>query len=271
MEFEEFELERVRRQIRALEGRNWLWGGVAVLGVIGIVGGLAGVLWLGSESAKEVLFLSRGQMTAILYIVGVTVASYHLQIVIRNRELLRVKTELLLETLKTEITRLQSMVDPLTRVYNRQSMEELLNKWIQRSERYNQVFSLAVVDLDDFKAVNDKYGHLTGDFVLSEVAGILRSSVRGSDLVIRYGGDEFLLVLSETDQPGAQAVINRVRKMVKTWNEEHAAAPYDISVSMGLSVFEKGKTARQLISEADREMYLEKQGHGISDSTPLPS
>lgn len=271
MEFEEFELDRVRRQIHALEGRDWLWGSVALLGIVAIAGGLAGVFWLGSESAEEVLFLSRGQMSAILYIVGVTVAGYHLHIVIRNRELLRVKTELLLETLKNEITRLQSMVDPLTRVYNRQSMEELLSKWIQRSERYNQVFSLAVVDLDDFKEVNDKYGHLTGDFVLSEIAGILRSSVRGSDLVIRYGGDEFLLVLSETDQPGAQAVLARIRRQVTHWNEEHAAAPYDISVSMGLSIFEKGKTARQLISEADREMYLEKQGHAVSGRTPLSS
>jgi diguanylate cyclase (GGDEF)-like protein len=270
LEFEEFELERVRRQIHALEGRNWLWSGVALLAVVGIAGGLLGVLWLGTDSAEKILFLTRGQMTSILYVVGVVVASYHLHLVIRNRELLRVKTELLLETLKNEISRLQGMVDPLTRVYNRQSMEELLSKWIQRSERYNQVFSLAVVDLDDFKAINDKYGHLTGDFVLSEVAGILRSSVRGSDLVIRYGGDEFLLVLSETDQPGAQAVIRRVHKLVTQWNQEHAAAPYEISVSLGLSIFQKGKTARQLISEADREMYLEKQGHSAG-TTPLPS
>ncbi len=270
MEFEEFELSRVRHQIRQLEQRSWLWGGLALLGAVGVIGGGIGVLWLSSDSAQEVLNLTRGQLAAIIYILGVVVAGYHLHIVIRNRDLLKVRTELLLETLKNEIIRLQSMVDPLTRVYNRQSMEELLGKWIKRSERYDQVFSLAVVDLDAFKEINDKYGHLTGDFVLSEVAQILRSSVRGSDLVIRYGGDEFLLVLSETDLTGAQAVLSRVRRQIKEWNQEHTAAPYEVNLSMGLSVFEKGKTARQLISEGDREMYLEKQSKAVA-SAALPS
>lgn len=261
MDFNEFQLDRIRRQIRDLERDNWLWGGLVLLVLLLTGGGLIGLLWLRTESAKEVLFLSRGQLVVVLYTVAVVVASYHLHLVIRNRDLLRVRTELLLETLQNEVTRLQGMVDPLTRVYNRQAMEDLLDKWVQRSERYDQIFSLAVADLDDFKFINDKYGHLTGDFVLSEVGQILRSSVRGSDLVIRYGGDEFLLVLSETDQPGAVAVIDRIQRQVGDWNSKHDAAPYDIRLSIGLSFYEKGKSARELISEADRAMYMEKRQH----------
>ena len=270
VEFEQFELERIRQQIKNLENRDWLWGGLVALTVLVVIGGLAGALYLRSDSSNELLGLTRGQLTALLYAFSIMVGGYHIHIVIRNREVLRVRTELLLETLKNEVSRLQGMVDPLTRVYNRHAMEELITKWIQRSERYDQVFSLAVVDLDDFKSINDRYGHLTGDFVLSEVGRILRSSVRGSDLVIRYGGDEFLLVLSETDLPGAHAVTARVRRLVKEWNEKHSAAPYDLSLSMGLSLFEKGKTPRQLISEADREMYLAKTGAPSGDKPGKP-
>ena len=269
MEFEQFELERIRQQIKNLENRDWLWGGLVALVVLVVIGGVAGAFYLRSDSSHELLGMTRGQLSALLYGFAIAVGGYHIHIVIRNREVLRVRTELLLETLKNEVGRLQGMVDPLTRVYNRQSMEELITKWIQRSERYDQSFSLAVVDLDDFKSVNDKYGHLTGDFVLSEVGSILRASVRGSDLVIRYGGDEFLLVLSDTDLPGAHAVARRVRRLVREWNEKHSAAPYEISLSMGLSIFEKGKTPRQLISEADREMYLSKtSGKPVGEELP---
>ena len=270
MEFEELELEHVRRQIHKLEERGGLWGSELVLGGLVLVGGLLGAFWVGAGPAQELLSLTRGQLTGLLYILGVLAAGYHMNIVIRNRDLLRVRTELLLESLKNEITRLQGMVDPLTRVYNRQSMEELLKKWIQRSERYEQLFSLAVLDLDGFKSINDRFGHLTGDLVLSEMAQILRSSVRGSDLVIRYGGDEFLLVLAETEQEGAEIVANRVRTKLGRWNARHTDAPYEISASIGLSVFEKGKTASELIFEADQAMYREKQSR-LVESAAKPS
>lgn len=263
MELETNELERVRQHIRALGQRDWLWGSLAVLVLLVIAGGLLGVFWLQSESAQEVLNLTRGQLTTLLYTMAVIVAGFYVNLLLRNRELFRARTELMLETFQGEVTRLQGMMDPLTRVFNRQVLEELLSKWITRSERYEEALSLVVVDIDNLKQINDKYGHLTGDFVLSEMGQILRTSVRGSDLVIRYGGDEFILVLSETDLPGAQSVVDRVNRLIVSWNAKHKAAPYHLGISMGISFFAKGKTAAQMVAEADRKMYVAKQKHRL--------
>jgi diguanylate cyclase (GGDEF)-like protein len=205
-------------------------------------------------------------LVGFLYAAAVAVTALSIFALLRQKENERMRTELLLEMLDSEVARLQGMFDPMTRVYNRYCLEELLQREISLAERYDKSFAVILVDLNRFKEINDRFGHLMGDFVLAEVAQLLHSCVRGSDVVIRYGGDEFVVVLSETDLLGAQAVVSRIHQKVEEWSANNKVARFDLGVSTGVSIFSQGKTINDLISEADQQMYSMK--HGAAPPTP---
>jgi diguanylate cyclase (GGDEF)-like protein len=115
-----------------------------------------------------------------------------------------------------------------------------------------------LIDVDRFKQVNTRFGHLTGDFVLAEVATLLRSSVRGSDAVVRYGGDEFLIILADTGALGARRVVERMRKYLLDWNASGHLEDFQLTLSIGMSEWSDGRTLDEVLDLADRAMYAEK-------------
>ncbi|WP_456392182.1 putative bifunctional diguanylate cyclase/phosphodiesterase [Persephonella sp.] len=150
--------------------------------------------------------------------------------------------------------------DPLTGLYNRRIFEDLLRYEVSRAQRKNYNFSLILIDLDNFKYINDTYGHHTGDMVLKSVADILESSIRDGDLVARIGGDEFVIMLSETPLEQAIQVAERIRKNL----EENRICTMDgsvISVSASLGVVEfptHGRTKEELLIVVDNALYRAK-------------
>jgi diguanylate cyclase (GGDEF)-like protein len=135
---------------------------------------------------------------------------------------------------------------------------------ISRAERTKRELALLMCDLNNFKQVNDRSGHLMGDYVLSQIAAILKSCVRGSDYVVRFGGDEFLLVLPETDSKGGEIVQLRIHRKVMEWDRRNRMGDLPISVSLGLYLHVPGQTAEKDVAEADARMYAEKRvtNHG---------
>lgn len=115
-----------------------------------------------------------------------------------------------------------------------------------------------MVDADRFKKINTRFGHLTGDFVLAEIAGILKASIRGSDAVVRYGGDEFLILLSDSTAAGAQIVIDRINRRLADWNEAGNLKDFPISVSIGVAEWKDGDSLDEMLDGADRKMYEQK-------------
>jgi diguanylate cyclase (GGDEF)-like protein len=166
-----------------------------------------------------------------------------------------------------------SMIDTVTNVFTRGILQDLMTSEISRAERTNRSLALLMCDLNNFKQVNDRYGHLMGDYVLSQIATILKSCVRGSDYVVRYGGDEFLVLLPETDLEGAEIVRQRVHRKVAEWDLNNRVGDLPISVSMGLYLHVTGQTAEKDVAEADARMYAEKETSkraAASDPSPLP-
>src|SRR5260370_4918183 len=94
----------------------------------------------------------------------------------------------------------------------------MAQRYMSRAQRLDMPLSFLVLDADQFKDVNTRFGHLTGDFVLAEVAALLKGAVRGSDAVVRYGGDEFLIILADSAQEGAQVVASRIVRSAEDWN-----------------------------------------------------
>ena len=159
-----------------------------------------------------------------------------------------------------ELDRL-TITDPLTGVYNRRYLDRVLPTEKDRAERFERPFALLMLDLDDFKVVNDQYGHRQGDHILVAFAQALQRNVRSIDAVIRYGGDEFLVVLLETDAQGAEKAARRIRQRVVEALESSPSVPTGarIGVSMGLAVRNPGENVDEKLAEADHRMYSEKR------------
>ncbi|NPA39282.1 MAG: bifunctional diguanylate cyclase/phosphodiesterase [Thermodesulfobacteria bacterium] len=151
--------------------------------------------------------------------------------------------------------------DPLTGLYNHRVFWELIQYEIERAKRYNYKFSLMVIDIDNFKLINDTYGHTFGDKFLQEVARILKDSVRKGDIIARYGGDEFVIILPMANQEQAYSIALRIRD---NFNNFYLAASdgrrVRVTVSIGIAVFpDHAKTAKELFMIADTLLFKAKK------------
>lgn len=154
----------------------------------------------------------------------------------------------------------QSLRDPLTGLYNRRYLGEAMQRELIRAMRGEHPICLVMCDIDHFKTINDKYGHLTGDEVLRVFAELLKSSARGSDIVCRYGGEEFLLLLPEMPLNTARQRTEQTRHALETMSIETGAGLLRGTASFGVAVFpQHGKTSDELIRAADEAMYEAKR------------
>lgn len=148
--------------------------------------------------------------------------------------------------------------DGLTGVYNRRYWQQQLGYEVARAVRYQHSLALLLFDLDKFKQLNDQYGHQGGDAVLVELSAIIGALLRDTDLLGRYGGEEFGVVLPETDLQGAVLVANRICKAVAEHQLLFNGQTLSVTVSIGVSSF-KGQTADELIQQADMALYNAKR------------
>jgi diguanylate cyclase (GGDEF)-like protein/putative nucleotidyltransferase with HDIG domain len=168
-----------------------------------------------------------------------------------------------------EQTQEDSLTDPLTGLPNRRSMFVHLTRELSRAERLNREVALIVMDIDQFKAINDTHGHHVGDNALREMAGALRSALRPYDLCVRYAGDEFIVVLSDCPRDAAEAKRAELQELVSKIEIEVRGKVLKIGASAGVAVFpHDGATYEALLADADQGMYRDKAGR--RGHFPLP-
>jgi two-component system cell cycle response regulator len=158
-----------------------------------------------------------------------------------------------------EIYRL-TIMDALTETHNKRSLFQFLDHELARSERHQRPLALVMFDIDHFKALNDRLGHLAGDATLRELAGAVRTHVRKVDLFARYGGEEFALVLPETTREGAAACAEQVRALIANHPFQFEGETYQVTVSLGVAatVGDATLTPATFIAQADANLYKAK-------------
>ena len=174
--------------------------------------------------------------------------------------------DMILKTTQTAISRQidikklsdAAATDPLTQCYNRREFEVQLKRNVSNATRHNKELSVFMFDLDHFKEVNDTYGHQTGDLVLKEISALVKNNIRTADVLSRYGGEEFIAILPETNKQKAMELANRIRKNIETRRIKTNGDEIRVTASFGVSTLKESPDMNQLVHDADAMMYKAK-------------
>lgn len=151
--------------------------------------------------------------------------------------------------------KIETQLEPLTSLYNKQTIYEILDKELRKAAILNKPLSIIMIDIDDFKRYNDTFGHLAGDTVLQKTGEIIKASIRGGDYTGRYGGEEFLVILPDTNEQDAVKIAERIRRKMETCS----FAGRKVTISHGVAVAENADSAESLIDKADKALYEAKR------------
>lgn len=167
-----------------------------------------------------------------------SLAEAHARLALTNRELKRLST-----------------IDTLTGLYNRAKLDEFMSYELKKQRRYHRFFSIILLDIDDFKSVNDTRGHLVGDEVLRELARLMENHIRDTDLVFRWGGEEFLITCPETDRQGVSSMAENLRVCVAAHGFQ---CGIPLTISLGVAMASENDEIDSLIARADKALYAAK-------------
>jgi diguanylate cyclase len=165
--------------------------------------------------------------------------------------------------------------DGLTNIANRRAFDMELQRHLARWQRHGSVFTLIMLDIDHFKNVNDRYGHLAGDAVLRATAELIKDNIREVDFVARFGGEEFAIILCEADHHSALLIADRIRKTISTAEVPWEGNALSVTVSVGVAALSRFDDVETLIKRADEAMYIAKrEGRNrtaLASHTPQPN
>ena len=250
--------EQLQHELEQLEGRDLHLWSIALLVCIVLAAGLCALIAPKLMWNVGQLRLDAAYLPQIFFGFITLIVLFNAYVLEQRRMLRRARREITHQLLRANTAEQLAQVDPLTETYNRRFLHDLLRKEISRAQRTHNNLSLAMIDVNDFKSINTKFGHVIGDGLLRDVATILKSTFRAADSVIRYGGDEFLVIMTETDTEQAAIAIARLQKNVERWNAGKHVADWTLKLSCGFETYQDGMQVEDLITAADQKMYVEK-------------
>ena len=170
-----------------------------------------------------------------------------------------VQQELVHQKIEAELNRELALLDPVTEVYNRRYARVILKREVSRVKRYGQGLSVMMVDITGFRRVNDSLGHTGGDVVLRQIAHLLQTRIRNSDIIVRFGGDEFLLVLSEAEAGGVELLAGRLKSSFVDWSAQSGMADFGLRLAIGVAHFTPESAVDEILALAEQRMMQDKR------------
>jgi diguanylate cyclase (GGDEF)-like protein len=246
----DFRAAETRAILQRLERRDlWVWANAIVV----ILALSIAILALTANLAGKKTFLGLSETSAAQILVAL-VFVFTGQVIFQHLSFRRLQRELAEQQIQAEVFRRLAMFDPLTGLYNRRYAEQRLRAEISRSERKGLQLIVVLIDINDFKQINDTYGHQAGDTVLKEFAKRLNHATRGSDLAARWGGDEFMMLLVDCELAQLPTILCRLEDFeVVVQGRE-----LPVSLAIGWRSFQPGDQMSDLIERADRMLYTNK-------------
>jgi diguanylate cyclase (GGDEF)-like protein len=245
--------QELAREFQKIEKRDWWVRGYSIFVAILLVFALIAFSLPGVRSGAEAIF--KIKMVDVVFGLIALVVFFNIHAISQAILIKRLRRQLAEKQGHSDLLRNLAMVDPLTGLYNRRFAEQRLAAEVARSERKGHPLTILTLDLNNFKQINDTYGHPAGDLVLQEFAARLNNVIRGGDLAVRLGGDEFLVLLPECTSRQLQLVLGRLGLLEVNWRGQKI----QITFSAGWKQYELGERPEEMLARADEVLYDRKR------------
>jgi diguanylate cyclase (GGDEF)-like protein len=245
--------QEVEQELKRIERRDWWVWGYSLLVILLLTLAVIAVSLPAVREGAETFFNIK--ISEVVFGLTALVMLFNIYTVYQQILIKRLRQQLAEKQGHSDILRSLAMVDPLTGLYNRRFAEQRLEAEVARSERKGHPLTVLTLDLNNFKEVNDTHGHSAGDLVLQEFAAHLNKVIRGTDLAVRLGGDEFLVLLPECTLEQLQLVLGRLGSLEVNWRGEKIP----VTFSAGWKQYELGDRPTELLERADRLLYDRKR------------
>lgn len=258
---EEQQVQELLEEIGLLDERDFRPWSIALLVVLVALAGISAILL---PRVGDVVLDGR-YLPSLIYGLISIILLFNIYLLWQGRALRAARADLVRELLRADSAERLALTDPLTGVFNRRYLERVLANEIKRAERSGHPLSLMILDLDHFGEVNKKQGHLEGDRLLCDFAQFLLKVFRQTDTIVRYGGDEFLVLMPETDESQAHVARRRFLDRISYWNEKREEAA-TLTASVGIARVEDGAAVDSAIALADERLRQVKAGRAAEAS-----
>jgi two-component system cell cycle response regulator len=253
--------QAIADNLRKIEKRDWWVWGNSIFVMLLLTGALISFTLPSLSQGAAPLF--KIKVTEAIFGLAVLVVLFNLYTIYQQVLIKRLRRQLAEKQHHSMILRELAMIDALTGLYNRRFAEQRLVGEVARSTRKGHPLTVVLLDLDEFKRINDTYGHPAGDLALQEFAAALNRAIRGGDLAVRMGGDEFLLILPECNHGQLQLVLKRLGPLEVAWEGRR----FPIRYSVGWKEYASGDRAETMLAAADQALYASKRA---AKNPPLP-
>jgi diguanylate cyclase (GGDEF)-like protein len=245
--------QEIADNLRKIEKRDWWVWANSIFVILLLTGALISFTLPSLSQGATPLF--RIKVTEAVYGLVALIVLFNVYTIYQQVLIKRLRRQLAEKQHHSMILRELAMVDALTGLYNRRFAEQRLVAEVARSARKGHPLTVVLLDLDEFKRINDTYGHPAGDLVLQEFAAALNRAVRGGDLAVRMGGDEFLLILPECNHEQLRLVLNRLGPLELAWE----GRKFPIKYSVGWKEYASGDQPEGMLAAADQALYANKR------------
>ena len=258
----ESRLEEIQASLRKLERRNWWLWALAVVVMLLLTLAVVSLSFPGLLKIEDAFFqfsLNQAVRSLVGLVLLFNAYTIYQQVILKRlrRQLAGQLDAMSRLRIRAQEFHKQATIDALTGLYNRRFAEQRLAAEAGRSRRYGHPLAVVAIDLNDFKQINDRYGHPAGDLVLKEFAARLTSVFRVSDVVVRMGGDEFLVVLPECPAGQVEALLSRLRPVRVNYQGQEIP----VNFAAGWVGYQRGETPEQFLERADQTLYADKRAH----------
>jgi len=249
--------EQIQREIHQLSGRDLQLWSIGLLVMLVLAAGMLALIFPNIVWAQHVIHIESAYLPQLFFGLISLILLFNIYLIGQKISLNHTRRSLISELVLNERLESLSLIDPLTELLNRRALNELIPREVARANRLGCHLTFMTIDLDGFREFNSKFGALEGNLLLRDFGKMLKTTFRGGDLIFRHGGDEFLVIMPDTDEQQIQPPLQRLLRAVTHWNA-NSGKDHELTFAWAVAPYVTGSDVADVLRSVDRKMYQKK-------------